>query len=104
MPTALITGGAGLLGEGAAPALVEDGWKVVLADINLEGAQKVAKDVGGAKAASAVKLDVVDIGAVRKVVDKVVADHGSIEGLVNCAGGFRGLGIPWRNFMETTPA
>lgn len=103
MPTALITGGASLLGEGAARALVEDGWKVVLADINLEGAQKVAKDVGGSKVASAAKLDVVDLGQVRKVVDKAVADHGSIEGLVNCAGGFRGLGIPWRNFMETTP-
>jgi NAD(P)-dependent dehydrogenase (short-subunit alcohol dehydrogenase family) len=103
MPTALITGGASLLGEGAARALVEDGWKVVLADINLKGAEQVVKDIGGAKVASAVALDVTDIKAVRHVVDDVVQKHGRIDGLLNAAGGFRGLGIPWREFMDTTP-
>jgi NAD(P)-dependent dehydrogenase (short-subunit alcohol dehydrogenase family) len=100
MPTALITGGASLLGEGCARSLVGDGWTVVLADLNRKGAEDVAKAVGNA---TAVELNVTDRPAVLALVDRIVAEHGAIDGLVNAAGGFRGMGIPWREFVETTP-
>ncbi|MCZ6495794.1 MAG: SDR family NAD(P)-dependent oxidoreductase, partial [Alphaproteobacteria bacterium] len=34
MGTVLVTGGAGAIGRACARALVEDGWQVVLADID----------------------------------------------------------------------
>ena len=42
---AFITGGAGGIGSATARRLAEDGAHVVLADLNLEGAQQVAEDI-----------------------------------------------------------
>ena len=47
MAVAFITGGAGAIGRACAWALVRDGWKVVLADIDEEEVQRVAANLGG---------------------------------------------------------
>ena len=44
---ALVTGGASGLGEGTARALAATGARVAILDVNLEGAQRVAADIGG---------------------------------------------------------
>ena len=44
---ALVTGGASGLGEGTARALTAAGAKVAILDVNLEGARRVAADIGG---------------------------------------------------------
>ena len=103
MPIALITGGASALAEGAARSLIEDGWKVVLSDINANGAAQVAKELGGSKVATSAHLDVTRPDDIKALVESVVAENGSLDGLVNAAGGFRGMGIPWKIFVETTP-
>ncbi len=82
--TALITGAGGLLGPQHAIALAENGANVVLADINLAGAQRAAeevrKTVPGADAA-ALLLDVTQPARVREVA----AGLGTVHILVNNA-------------------
>jgi NAD(P)-dependent dehydrogenase (short-subunit alcohol dehydrogenase family) len=102
MPTALVTGGASMLGKAAAAALIRDRWRVVLTDID-----PAVQDVGsllGAGVADTVLLDVGRRDAVDDAIESIVSRHGSIDGLVNVAGGFRGLGLSMRPFVTTTPA
>ena len=47
MGVTFITGGAGAIGRASARALVRDGWRVVLADIDEDEVQRVAADLGG---------------------------------------------------------
>lgn len=101
MPVAMITGGASLIGEGIGRALVNDGWTVVVTDVDKAGADKVAKALGNK--ASAETLDVTDMDAVVKTIAGIVKTHGSLDGLVNAAGGLRSLGIEKKEFTESTP-
>src|SRR5689334_12793468 len=51
---ALVTGGGSGLGAGTAKALAAAGAKVALLDVNMDGAEKLAKEIGGI----AIKCDV----------------------------------------------
>jgi len=44
----IVTGGASGLGEGTARLLAASGGKVVIADMNAERGQAVAREIGGA--------------------------------------------------------
>ena len=99
MPVALVTGGASLLAEGIGRSLVADGWRLILADIDLPGARRVAKRLGSA--ASAAKLDVTNLAAVKKLMVKLVKELGAIDGLINAAGGLRNIGIPLKPFEKS---
>lgn len=102
MGTVLVTGGAGAIGRACARALVEDGWQVVLADIDALEAETVVEDIGtGVLAAYA--LDVTDFDAVHRVVAKAAADHGGLAGLVTAAGGGRNLDLTSGPFLDTAP-
>ncbi|MEC8562745.1 MAG: SDR family NAD(P)-dependent oxidoreductase [Pseudomonadota bacterium] len=79
---ALVTGGASGLGEGTARALAAAGAKVAILDVNLEGAQRVAADIGGL----AVQCDVSSAAAAEGAVAEAKAAHGGARVLVNCAG------------------
>jgi NAD(P)-dependent dehydrogenase (short-subunit alcohol dehydrogenase family) len=61
---ALITGGASGIGRATAFALAEAGAEVVVADVDLEGAEQVARRVGG----HAVEADVGDLESNRSAV------------------------------------
>lgn len=82
-PLALITGGAQGIGYACAEALVEDGFDVILADINAEGVTQAAKLVG-AKAGLA--CDMGDPVAVNAMFDQIAAEFGPLSALVNNAG------------------
>ena len=85
---AVVTGGAGLLGVQHGTALMETGATVVLADINLEAAQRAAADLeagAGAGRALGVQLDVSDPRAVRQALETVVERCGGAHILVNNA-------------------
>lgn len=78
---ALVTGGGSGLGAATARVLAEHGAKVTLLDVNLEGAEAVARDIGG----QALKCDVTSEDAAA-VIDKAAEKHGVARILINCAG------------------
>lgn len=81
---AVVTGSAQGLGRATATLLAEVGARVVVADLNLEGAQQVASDIeakGGV--AMAHILDVADEGSVKALFDAVDKQLGSVDVLVN---------------------
>jgi NAD(P)-dependent dehydrogenase (short-subunit alcohol dehydrogenase family) len=77
----IVTGGASGLGEGAVRMLAREGAQVVVADVQAELGEKVARDTGGAF----VKCDVTSEDDARAVVATAVS-MGKLMGLVNCAG------------------
>ena len=79
--SAVVTGGASGLGEATARALAERGVKVVLADLNDEAGERIAKEIGGAYA----HCDVTNTDQVIAAIEaaKVFAPMWSA---VNCAG------------------
>lgn len=79
---ALVTGGGSGLGEATARELARLGAKVAVLDVNLDGAQRVAKDIGGI----AVKCDVTDTASVQAALDAAAAAHGPARLLMNIAG------------------
>jgi NAD(P)-dependent dehydrogenase (short-subunit alcohol dehydrogenase family) len=103
MPVALLTGGGSVLGEGITCALVARGWTVAVTDINLDLARQVAASAGGLPHAEAFALDATDRTQVDALVKTLLARHGSIDALVNGAGGMRGLGIAKTNFAHMSP-
>jgi NAD(P)-dependent dehydrogenase (short-subunit alcohol dehydrogenase family) len=103
MPTALITGAASLMAEGIAASLAERGWNLILTDINESGARHVADKLPNPIRAETAWMDVTDHARVRAVVKETAAHFGAIDGLVNCAGGLRGLGIEPKPLAEILP-
>lgn len=84
---ALVTGGAQGIGLDIVKDLAKTGAHVIIADINIEGAEKSAEEVrasGGS--AEAVKLDVSNSENVKEVFDKIFKDHKPLDILVNNAG------------------
>ena len=80
----IVTGGASGLGEGTARMLVANGAKVVIADMQVEKGEAIAKELGATNAAF-VKCDVSQEADGQAAVAKAVA-MGKLMGLVNCAG------------------
>lgn len=78
---AIVTGAAQGIGAGIARELAADGHRVVVADINLDGAQRVAAEIGGV----AKRLDVSDPDQVSAFVAEVTDELGRIDILVNDA-------------------
>jgi NAD(P)-dependent dehydrogenase (short-subunit alcohol dehydrogenase family) len=77
----IVTGAASGLGEGTARAIAAKGGKVVIADMQVEKGEAVAKDIGGAF----VKCDVTQEADGQAVVAKAKS-MGKLMGLINCAG------------------
>jgi NAD(P)-dependent dehydrogenase (short-subunit alcohol dehydrogenase family) len=77
----IVTGGASGLGEGTARMLSQAGGKVVIADMQVEKGEAIAKEIG----AAFVKCDVSSEADGQAVVAKAVS-MGKLMGLVNCAG------------------
>ncbi len=86
---ALITGAAQGLGAAMAHMLAREGAKVALADINLDGADAVARAIDadhGAGTATALRLDVTDPAAWGLAVGAAARAMGGLSVLVNNAG------------------
>jgi 2-dehydro-3-deoxy-D-gluconate 5-dehydrogenase len=82
---AVVTGAATGIGEAIARVLAAAGASVTVADVDVEGAQRVADDIGG----SAVHLDVTDPALCRDVVSSVGE---RLDILVNNAGSYHDAG------------
>ena len=77
----IVTGGASGLGEGTARMLAANGGKVVIADMQVEKGEAIAKELGGAF----VQCDVSNEADGQAVVAQAVS-MGKLMGLINCAG------------------
>ena len=77
----IVTGGASGLGEGTARLLSAKGGKVVIADMQAEKGEAIARELGGAF----VPCDVSNEADGQAVVAQAVS-MGKLMGLVNCAG------------------
>jgi NAD(P)-dependent dehydrogenase (short-subunit alcohol dehydrogenase family) len=77
----IVTGGASGLGEGTARMLAAAGGKVLVADLQAERGQQVAKEIGGAFVQCDVSQEADGQAAVAAAVGL-----GKLMGLVNCAG------------------
>jgi rhamnulose-1-phosphate aldolase/alcohol dehydrogenase len=86
---ALITGGASGIGRATARLLAARGAHVVVADLNLEGAEEVADELladHGLRRALAVRVDVTDEDAVVEMTRRTVLEYGGLDILVASAG------------------
>jgi len=84
--TAVITGGAGVLGSVIAKGLGRAGAEVAICDII--NSDKVARDMEseGIKA-KGYYIDVMDIGKIQVCKDGIIKDFGKVDILLNAAGG-----------------
>jgi len=84
---AIITGSASGIGRALAEELAGLGANLILADINIAAAEKVAESLTKSSSkAKAVKLDVSDFKAVKKLVEDTVVEHGRLDYMFNNAG------------------
>ena len=81
---AVITGAASGFGEGMARRFAEEGARIVVADLNAKGAERVAGEIG--KAAIAVTTDVSSRSEVDEMVHAAKSAFGRIDIMVNNAG------------------
>lgn len=84
---AIITGGASGIGRALCEALARTDKIIIVADINIEGAQQVASHIissGGSSRAEA--LDVKDVEAVKELVNRTSAEYGRLDYMFNNAG------------------
>lgn len=83
-PIALVTGGAQGIGFACAQALAEDGARIILSDINAEGVRASAEKLGGDTVG--LVCDMSDGAQISALFDKIEANYGIVEILVNNAG------------------
>ena len=83
---ALITGAASGIGKEIARTFAREGAKIVIADLNQQGADATAVELGGAGRAIGVAMDVTNEREVDVGVAKALAAFGRIDVLVSNAG------------------
>jgi len=83
---ALVTGGAQGIGEAICRTLHQSGARVVVADLDGEGAEKVAASLGGDDRSVAVRVDVSNWKSVEGMVNSTVKKFSTVDLLINNAG------------------
>jgi rhamnulose-1-phosphate aldolase/alcohol dehydrogenase len=86
---ALVTGGAGGIGQAVARQLLQEGACVVLADVDAEALDGAQAELGrefGADKISGEKFDVTDEAAVQAALDRAVQTYGGLDILISNAG------------------
>ncbi|MDR2931930.1 MAG: glucose 1-dehydrogenase [Oscillospiraceae bacterium] len=83
----LLTGAAGGIGEVLAKGLAGAGGEMALCDIALDRlavVEKAIKDAGDS--AKSYEMNVMKLDSIHSCVEKIIADFGRIDVLINCAG------------------
>lgn len=93
---AVVTGAASGMGKSIAELYAKEGAKVIVADLNLEGAEQVAAGiVSNGGIAKALKVNVALVEDINNMIDTAVNEYGTLDILVNNAGimdGFEPVG------------
>lgn len=98
--TAVVTGAAQGIGEAIARRLARAGAAVAVADVNIEGAGRVAASIAETGQARAVLLDVTSADSAARAVEEVLDWTGRLDILVNNAG-IAGRAAPlWEQTFE----
>jgi len=85
----VVTGGAQGFGEGIVRELIKNGAIVFIADMNVDGAKKLAQELNeqeGRTVAFGVSVNVTDEESVKSMVDEIVQTVGGIDLFVSNAG------------------
>ena len=80
--TAVVTGGAGLIGKSVSLGLAQAGAKVYIADIDKNTGTKLEKQN---KNLNWIEIDITDVNSVKSCIEKIVKKEKKIDILVNCA-------------------
>ncbi|WP_210485426.1 SDR family NAD(P)-dependent oxidoreductase [Microvirga antarctica] len=93
--SAIVTGGAGLLGRGIVETFLREGASVVVVDRNVEGATALAERLGnaGLPRVAVVTGDVTDEAEVDRIVADAEAFFGPVNSVVSCAGQYANCAI-----------
>ena len=91
----LVTGGASGLGAATAQMAAAGGAKVVIADLQAEAGEKLAKEIGGKYC----RCDVTSEADGKAAVETALKEFGGIHVLVNCAG----IGVAERTVGKEAP-
>ena len=91
----LVTGGASGLGAATVQMAAASGAKVVIADLQAEAGEKLAREIGGKYC----RCDVTSEADGKAAVEAAVQGYGGIHVLVNCAG----IGIAERTVGKEAP-
>lgn len=84
---ALVTGGGQGIGQAIAERLHADGFRVAIADLNVDAAEKIAAALGGKPGgAIALRVNVADRDSVFAAVDQAAAQLGGFDVIINNAG------------------
>lgn len=85
---AIVTGGASGIARATSYILASEGAKVAIADINLEGANKVADEIKASGGETlALKVDITSLEEANQLARTVLDKYGQIDILANIAGG-----------------
>jgi len=98
---ALVAGGTGGLGRAVSLAFLEEGAKVEVTYLAPGGWAELQEAAGkvGRQTLKGHEVDVTDEGAVNGLVEKIVAERGQLDALVNAVGAYAGGVKLWE--MET---
>jgi NAD(P)-dependent dehydrogenase (short-subunit alcohol dehydrogenase family) len=91
---AIVTGGAGGLGRATVELFVEEGARVVIADVDAAGGKALATELGPAVAFQ--PTDVADADDMQQAVDFAVGELGGLHVMVNNAG----IGGSHKRFLD----
>jgi 3-oxoacyl-[acyl-carrier protein] reductase len=97
--TVIITGGANGVGKALVEKCLSEGMTVIACDIDAEALEKLADENAG----RLLEIEICDVGKhddCEKMMDRVLARHPEIDGLVNNAGLYLGQSI-WKYDDET---
>lgn len=86
---AIVTGAASGMGKAIAELYAKEGARVVVSDMNLDGAQAVVEAISGE--AFAIQTDVTSEEALQQLFDETVKTFGQVDILVNNAGIMDGM-------------
>lgn len=90
--SAVVTGAASGMGKAIAERFAAEGAKVIVADVNKQGAEQVAEAItsnGGT--AQAVEVNVTKLDDIKSMIDAAVNAYGTLDILVNNAGIMDGM-------------